>query len=65
MLRVVVIDDDASIRALLRAYLSGVGFEVAGEADDGLAGILETRVRNPDAVVLERSGEEGLCPRAL
>ncbi|HYD77203.1 response regulator transcription factor [Ramlibacter sp.] len=59
--RLLVVDDDPSIREMLREYLQGHGFEVA-EADSGrqMREVLEREL--PDAVLLDirMPGEDGL-----
>ena len=52
MPRIVVIDDDASIRDLLRIHLSGVGLtvEVFEDASAGIRSILEN---HPDLLMLD------------
>ena len=73
--RVVLVDDTADLRQLLRIALGRVGFDVVGEAGDGAAGIEVAREQEPDLVVLDLSmpvmdGLEALphiraaCPRA-
>ncbi|MCB1449234.1 MAG: response regulator [Nitratireductor sp.] len=60
--RIVVVDDDPELRALLRRYLSGHGFEVR-EADSGRS-LDRELLRSPaDAVVLDLMipGEDGLA----
>ena len=53
-MRVVVVDDQADMRMLLRIWLEGdPGFEVVGEAADGLAAVEVVRDTQPDAVVLD------------
>lgn len=54
-LRVVVIDDAADLRELLRIALSRGGMSVVGEAGDGLAGIEAVRTGRPDVVLLDLS----------
>lgn len=59
--RVIVVDDDAELRALLRRFLSEHGFET--RAVDGGAALDRELSRNPaDAIVLDlmMSGEDGL-----
>ena len=60
--RLLVVDDDASVRALLREYLSGHGFDVA-EARDGTEMRAQLREAVPDAVLLDLRlpGEDGLA----
>lgn len=55
MARIVLVDDNADIRQLLRDYLSleGDDFEIVGEADDGAEGIRVVEEVRPDAVVLD------------
>jgi two-component system, sensor histidine kinase and response regulator len=50
--RVLVIDDEAGIRNVLRSTLEASGFEVV-LADDGLRGIGVARRQRPDAIVLD------------
>lgn len=50
---VLLVDDTPTLRILTRLALEGTGFEVVGEAGDGLAGLdLATQVR-PDLVLLD------------
>jgi two-component system, OmpR family, KDP operon response regulator KdpE len=48
--RVLVVDDDASIRATVVAHLSASGFDVV-EASDGLQALQRFRAADPDVVV--------------
>jgi two-component system phosphate regulon response regulator OmpR len=60
--RVIVVDDDAELRALLRRFLTEHGFET--RAVDGGAALDREISRNPaDAIVLDlmMSGEDGLA----
>lgn len=52
-IRVVIADDEADVRTLLRIQLEGAGFEIACEAADGRAAIECCDATNPDAVVLD------------
>ncbi|MFL6090001.1 MAG: response regulator [Aeromicrobium sp.] len=54
-LRVVIIDDTADLRALLRIALGRAGLCVVGEAGDGLAGIETVRTTQPDVILLDLS----------
>ena len=54
-LRVVIIDDTADLRDLLRIALGRGGMSVVGEAADGLAGIEAVRTGRPDVVLLDLS----------
>lgn len=50
--RVLVVEDDPSVRSLLRVLLEGEGYEVL-LATDGLQGLLQIELQHPDAVVLD------------
>jgi len=52
-LRVVVIDDTADLRELLKIALTRGGFQVVGEAGDGQQGIDMVRLHHPDVVLLD------------
>jgi two-component system sensor histidine kinase/response regulator len=52
-IRVLVVDDTPALRVLMRAVLEGTGFEVVGEAGDGLAGINAAVQLKPDLVLLD------------
>lgn len=54
-LRVVIVDDTADLRELLRHALVSGGMSVVGEAGDGLAGIEVVRTTRPDVVLLDLS----------
>ncbi len=54
-LRVVIIDDTADLRELLRIALVRGGMAVIGEAGDGLSGIEIVRECRPDLVLLDLS----------
>ncbi|MEZ5799687.1 MAG: response regulator [Nitratireductor sp.] len=60
--RIIVVDDDPELRALLRRYLSGHGFEVR-EADSGRSLDRELSRSPADAIVLDLMipGEDGLA----
>jgi DNA-binding NarL/FixJ family response regulator len=52
--RILVIDDNAPIRSLVRRFIeSRSGFEVCGEASDGVEGIQKGRELKPDLIVLD------------
>ncbi|WP_395659250.1 response regulator [Nocardioides sp.] len=53
--RVVLVDDTADLRQLMRIALRRAGWEVVGEAGDGAAGIEVAREQVPDLVVLDLS----------
>lgn len=54
-LRVVVIDDTADLRQLMRIALTRGGMEVVGEAGNGIDGIATVRSARPDVVLLDLS----------
>ncbi len=51
--RVVIIDDTADLRDLLKIALTRGGFHVVGEAGDGQQGIEMVRLHRPDVVILD------------
>ena len=52
--RILVVDDNAPIRRLVRKFIeSRPGFEICGEATDGLEGIQKGRELKPDLIVLD------------
>jgi DNA-binding NtrC family response regulator len=72
--RVLVVDDDAEMRALLLDVLRGDGYEVA-EAKDGAEAVLAVRNRDFDVILMDKNmpGPSGLdllpgfrriCPRS-
>jgi two-component system nitrate/nitrite response regulator NarL len=52
-IRVVIADDEADVRMLLRIQLQQEGFEISGEANDGNSAIEECANTNPHVVVLD------------
>lgn len=54
ILRVLIVDDEADMRLLLRAVLQpSKGFEVVGEAVDGASAIEAARELQPELIVLD------------
>jgi DNA-binding NarL/FixJ family response regulator len=51
--RVLVVDDDAGMRAVVRAGIQFAGMTVVGEAGDGESAIALAREYQPDVVVLD------------
>jgi DNA-binding NarL/FixJ family response regulator len=51
--RVLVVDDTASMRGELRALLEDAGFAVVGEAGHGAEGVMLARELHPDVVVMD------------
>ena len=63
--RILIVDDSLLIREMLRDILTDEGFEVVGEARDGVEAVERFRELEPDLVVLDivmprRSGVEAL-----
>lgn len=52
-MRVLIVDDEEDIRVLLRAQLERAGYEVAGEAADGMEALALCESQKPDAVILD------------
>lgn len=52
-LRVLIADDAAEIRLLLRMYLTGNKLEVVGEATNGKEAVDIATTQQPDAVILD------------
>lgn len=52
-MRVLVVDDEEDIRVLLRAQLENAGYEVAGEAADGMEALALCESEKPDAMILD------------
>jgi DNA-binding NarL/FixJ family response regulator len=54
--RIFIVDDNAAIRRSLRSFFdSQTGFEVCGEATDGVDAIEKAREANPDLIILDLS----------
>jgi DNA-binding NarL/FixJ family response regulator len=54
--RILVVDDSAATRGLVRTFIeSRSGYQVCGEAADGLEGIQKGRELKPDLIVLDYS----------
>jgi DNA-binding NarL/FixJ family response regulator len=51
--RILVIDDGDSVRDVIGVFLENAGFEVCGEAADGVEGIEQAQKLKPDLVVLD------------
>lgn len=58
-LRVLVVDDQMSMRALMRSYLRKLGFETIDEADSGKAAFLELGKRPYNLVISDFNMENG------
>ena len=53
MPRLLIADDSAATRRALRNLIEGNGWEVCGEAEDGLEAVEKTAVLKPDLVILD------------
>lgn len=53
MTRILLVEDHPLTRSGLRAALSGAGFDVVGEADDGLRGLEQATTLAPDVAVVD------------
>jgi DNA-binding NarL/FixJ family response regulator len=53
MPRILIADDSSASRRALRNLIEGNGWEVCGEAQDGLAAVERTAVLKPDLVILD------------
>lgn len=51
--RILVTDDGDSVRDVIRVFLEQGGFEVCGEAVDGLDAIEQARKLKPDLIILD------------
>jgi two-component system nitrate/nitrite response regulator NarL len=51
--RILVIDDGDSVRDIIGIFLEHAGFDVCGEAADGVEGIEKAKKLKPDLVVLD------------
>jgi DNA-binding NarL/FixJ family response regulator len=51
--RILVIDDGDSVRDIIGVFLEHAGFEVCGEAADGVEGIEQAKKLKPDLIVLD------------
>jgi len=52
--RILIVDDNASIRGLVREFIEArPGFEICGEATDGVEGIEKGRELKPDLIILD------------
>ncbi len=53
--RILLADDHAGIRRRLRSALETAGFEVCGEATNGLDAVTKTKLLAPDLIILNLS----------
>ena len=52
-MRIVIVDDEADMRVLLRLGAEQHGFDVVGEAADAEAGLVLVRTKRPDVIILD------------
>ena len=52
-LRVLVVDDDTTVRNMLADVLADEGIDVIGRASDGVEGVALARTSQPDAILLD------------
>jgi two-component system response regulator EvgA len=52
-MKVLIVDDHPSFRSAARLLLEHEGFEVIGEAEDGVSGLAATTELSPDIVLLD------------
>jgi DNA-binding NarL/FixJ family response regulator len=53
LISVLIVDDHPSFRATARALLQAEGFEVVGEAENGVAALRQAKELHPDVVLLD------------
>ena len=53
MYKVVIADDEVLIRMYIREILENNGFEIVGEAEDGLDAITVCKQKHPDFVIMD------------
>lgn len=53
--RILVVDDSEAVRDVIRTFLENTGFEVCGEAADGLEAIQQAKKLKPNLIVLDLS----------
>jgi DNA-binding NarL/FixJ family response regulator len=53
--RILIVDDSEPVRDVIRTFLEKAGFEICGEAADGVDGIAKAKELKPDLVVLDLS----------
>src|SRR5271163_2509868 len=67
--RIFIVDDNPSVRTGIRTLLETSGFEICGEASDGLDAVERAPEINPDLIILdvsmphERPGRRAQTPR--
>jgi two-component system, chemotaxis family, chemotaxis protein CheY len=52
---VLIVDDNAAVRRMIRSQIESAGLEVCGEAVDGLDAIEKAKVLKPDLIIMDLS----------
>jgi two-component system chemotaxis response regulator CheY len=52
-MKVFIVDDASFVRLICRYHLSGAGFQIIGEAFDGLTAESEIQATQPDCVIMD------------
>jgi DNA-binding NarL/FixJ family response regulator len=53
--RILIVDDSEAVRDVIRTFLEKTGFQVCGEATDGLEAIAKAKELRPNLVILDLS----------
>ena len=53
--RLLIVDDDAVIRSVIRAFVEADGYKVCGEAADGFGAVKQATELQPDVILLDLS----------
>lgn len=51
--RILIVDDGDSVRDIIRIFLEKEGFQICGEAADGVEAIEKAKTLRPDLIVLD------------
>jgi DNA-binding NarL/FixJ family response regulator len=52
-LRVLIVDDEPIVRGMLNEVLDDAGFDIVGQASNGIEGVALARSSRPDAILLD------------
>ena len=55
MPKLFIVDDNPSLRSLIRSLLEQHGYEICGEAEDGLQAVESAKQLKPDLILLDAS----------
>jgi CheY-like chemotaxis protein len=53
--RVLVVDDDAGFRLVIKSYLEARGYQIVGESNNGAAAVADAFRLHPDAITLNHN----------